>query len=151
VGLYFRGAADRGYGRHESVTPSGDRDDEAVLAQLLAEGAAQGRNILSEVVLFDDGAGPDRAQQLVLGHRLSGVQDQMHERFDRLRHQLHGRAVRIDELAPDHVQAVAMELTDLGCRGAQRGALMNPQKASAILIAFPCSCHSAGRDQHFLT
>src|ERR671910_2940123 len=85
LGLCFHGAADRGYGRHESVTPSGNRDDEAVLAQLLAEGAAQGRNILSEVVLFDGGAGPDRAQQLVLGHRMSGVQDQMHERFDRRR------------------------------------------------------------------
>src|SRR5688572_23619115 len=85
VGLYFRGAADRSYGRHESVTPSGNRNDEAVLAQLLAEGAAQGRNILSEVVLFDDGAAPDRAQQLVLGHGLPGVQDQMHERFDRHR------------------------------------------------------------------
>ena len=112
-----------------------------MLAQLFAEGPAQRRNILSEVVFFDDRIRPGRAQQLFFGHGLAGAQHQVHERLDRLRHQRHGRTVRIQQLAPHEIQAVTVKLIDFRRLGAHETcALTNPQKASAILTTSNRGC-----------
>jgi hypothetical protein len=74
----------------EAVAAPRHRDDEAVLVAPLAEGLAQHRDVLRQVVLLDRRVGPDRAHQLVLLDHAPAVLDQDEQRVEDLRRERDG-------------------------------------------------------------
>src|SRR5688572_10143080 len=69
----------------EDITASWDRDDESVLARLLAENLSQRRNVLVETVLLDDDAAPDSLHQGVLVQELPRTLHEISKGVEHLR------------------------------------------------------------------
>src|SRR5262249_2159828 len=67
---------------NEAKASAGNRNDVLVLARTLAQYAADGRNALTEIVLFDDGVRPDSLYQGSLADQLTGVLDEMEQRIE---------------------------------------------------------------------
>src|SRR5689334_15627271 len=68
----------------EAVSLSGDGDDVAVLVRLFAEDAPKRGDVLTEIVLFDGGVGPDGLHELLFGPKLSTRFDECQQRGEDL-------------------------------------------------------------------
>src|SRR5262249_53540128 len=95
----------------EPVTDAGHRLDVALTGGLFAQRAAQRRDAVVQVVLFDDGIGPDAAHQLVFRQQPAGVFDQKSQRVEHLRAQSHCLA-GAQKTSLAHVEAEVAEFID---------------------------------------
>jgi len=64
---------------------------------LIAQRLAQRGDVLVQVVLFDEGIGPDGLKQLLLGNHAAGVERQVSENIQTLRGERNGDAVPLQD------------------------------------------------------
>jgi len=93
----------------EAVAGAGRRRDQLVGSARGAERAAQGEDGLADVGGVDGLARPDRVKQLVAGHHLAGVLDQIEQRVEQRRRQSDGGAAT-RQRAPRRVEDEILEL-----------------------------------------
>ena len=72
---------------HEAIAHTRNGFYVLLPGRLLAERLPKHRYVVVEVVFFDDRVGPDRLQQLLLGHEPSGILDQHAEGIEHLQPQ----------------------------------------------------------------
>lgn len=63
----------------EAIAAAGDGGDEAVFSAIFAENAAQGGDVLIEIILFNDGVGPNGFEKFFLGEDLTATADEEKE------------------------------------------------------------------------
>jgi hypothetical protein len=68
--------------RDETIAPTRNRDDEAMVVGPLAEHPAQRVNRLREIAFFDDDLRPERFHEGALVEELSGVLDEIQQRVE---------------------------------------------------------------------
>ena len=69
----------------ESISVTGDGDDEIVLVGTLAERASQRRYLARQIVFVDGGVGPHPVQELVFADDVVSMLEQHDEHVERLR------------------------------------------------------------------
>jgi hypothetical protein len=104
VDLLFYGR----YGSEDAVSGTGERFDEAWRAAGGAEDFANDCDVLGEICLIDDSAGPESGHHFLFGEDLSGVFYEYEEGFDSFPGGMEGFSVAKKDLSSS-VQAVRSE------------------------------------------
>ena len=73
------------HGGDESISVTGNGDDEIVLVGTLAKRAPQGRDLARQVVLVDRGVRPHAVQELIFADDVVSMFEQHDEHVERLR------------------------------------------------------------------
>src|ERR1039458_5361516 len=133
--------------RSEAIALPGNGCNKAVLAASLPKDAAQRGNHLVQIVLFDDGIGPDSHHQVFLFDHLAIARNQQKERVEGFRRD-GDETLPAKQQTLSGVNAEVRELEDVGQCIAQVDGLdmirtakfIRIQKASAPSKYFPSAC-----------
>ena len=101
-------------GKDELVAVPGDRANEARLARIVAEHAADGANRLAERAVGDDDVGPDAVEDVAAVHRLAPALDQEDQQIEVARDERPFVPVAQEHAAPRRKDEIAEAITRHG-------------------------------------